>query len=345
MKIAARVIDGFIKKPPPEARAILLYGPDEGLARERADIAAKTVVADIRDPFNVAEFSANELSANPSRLIDEAKAISMLGGRRVVRVHTAGDEIAAIVDAALEVLADGDALVLIVAGDLSPRSALRKLFEDAKEAAAIPCYVEDERDIGRVIGDALRTSGYSIVPEAIAHMSQNVVGDRGIARSEVEKLITYMGEEKKSVTLDDVIACVGNSASLSLENLSKSVASGNLREAERVLASVLSEGLPPVTILRNLQTYFTRLHATKTRIQQGEETGAAMMKLRPPVFFKVKAAFESQLNGWSLPQLEQALNVLVSAEAKCKQSANDPVTMCGRAVLTLSQVGARAVRR
>lgn len=342
MKILPRNIDSFVKKPAAEALAILVYGPDEGLVRERLDVMTKTVVADIHDPFNVVEFSAAALDANPSRLLDEAQSISMLGGRRVIRLRDAADGISSIVKEALAALRAGDNLVLVEAGELTPRSALRLLFENAENAAAIPCYVEDARDIGRVISDALKDGGFSVASDGLAYMAANVTGDRAIARSEVEKLITYMGAEKR-ISLEDVTACVGNTAALSLDDLAKFVASGQFVEADRILEFVLSEGLPAVTVLRTLQNHFMRLHITKTRIQRGESTDAAMMKLRPAVFFKVKPAFEAQLNGWSLPQMEQALALLAAAEAKCKQTAQDPHTICSRAILSLAQIGARAV--
>jgi len=342
MKIPPKNIDSFVKKPPAETMAVLIYGPDEGLIRERLDILTKGVVADIHDPFNVVEFSASLLNESPSRLMDEAQSISMLGGRRVVRLRDAADGTEENIKNVLKALRPGDNFILIEAGELSPRSKLRDLFEKAENAAAIPCYVEDERDIGRVIGDSLRAAGYSFSSEAVTYMAANVIGDRAVARSEVEKLITYIGTEKKNITLDDVIACVGNSAALSLDDLARHVASGNFAEADRILSHVLSEGLPAVTVLRTLQNHFLRLHITKARMQKGESMDTAMMKLRPAVFFKVKSAFESQLNGWSMGQMEQALALLASVEAKCKQTANDPQTLCSRAVLSLSQLGAKA---
>lgn len=342
MIVQSKNIDSFVKKPAAEALAILVYGPDEGLIRERLDILTKNVVADIHDPFNVAEFSASTLEENPARLMDEAQSISMLGGRRVVRLRNATDGITDIVKDVLASLRAGDNLILLEAGELGKGSKLRQLFEKADNAAAIPCYVDGERDIGRIINDSLRAAGYSFSSDAVVYMAANVVGDRAVARSEVEKLITYMGPDKKTISLDDVIACVGNSADLSLDDLAKHVASGQFTEADRILDYVLSEGTEAVKVLRTLQNHFLRLHITKARIQKGDDTEMAMKKLKPDVFWKVKDAFKTQLNGWSLGQMEQALALLAGVEAKCKQTANDPHTLCSRAILSLSQIGAKA---
>jgi DNA polymerase III subunit delta len=98
-----------------------------------------------------------------------------------------------------------------------------------------------------------------------------------------------------------------------------------------------------VRILRVLQDYFLRLHVTKARLAQGEDMELALKKLRPPLFFKHKDAFVAQVNGWTLGLLEQAMTLLMSAEAKCKQTGSDPEVLSSRAVLALSQMGGKAV--
>ena len=342
MKIPPRNIEAFVKSPSAGIGAVLLYGPDEGLIRERMSVMSKHVVVDINDPFNVCEFTAAQLSDKPSLLLDEAMSISMLGGRKVIRLRDASDKFTAIIKDTLAVLTAESNFILIDGGELPARSTLRALFENAENAAALPCYVEDTDSISRVISSALKATGYNISSEAITCIAANVVGDRAIARSEVEKLITYMGETNKNITLDDVTSCIGNSADLPLDDIAQNVASGQFAAAERILSKVISEGVPAVSILRNLQNYFMRLHLSKARIASGEDIELALKKLKPPLFFKVKPAFTAQLNNWSLNQLEQAISMLVSAEAKCKQTNSNPEILCGRVVLSLAQIGVRA---
>ncbi|MEZ0259866.1 MAG: DNA polymerase III subunit delta [Alphaproteobacteria bacterium] len=341
MKLQFRDIDPFLKKPDPKALAVLVYGPDEGLVRERASGLAKLAVSDASDPFAVAEFSGSHLSDNPSLLLDEAQSISMLGGRRVVRVRDATDKIEAIVKSTLAALKPGCNMVILEAADLWPASKLRKLFEDAPNAVALPCYVDDARDLTKILSEELRSRGYTISSDALQYMAANVVGDRGVARGEAEKLSIYMGGYK-DIALEDVMASVGGSAQLPLEDLARTAASGNVAEADRILTHLLHEGESPVRILRVMLDHFTRLHVTKARMA-GDGLELALKKLRPPLFFKHKDAFLAQLNGWSFQQLEQALNIISSAEAKCKQTGSTPDVLLGRAVLSLAQLGGKAV--
>ena len=89
MKLNAGQIDAFIRKPNPAMCAILVYGPDNGLARERAALLVRGAVADPADPFLVADLTGENIAADPARLMDEAAAIPLTGGRRIVRVRDA----------------------------------------------------------------------------------------------------------------------------------------------------------------------------------------------------------------------------------------------------------------
>ena len=66
MKVATRNIDALLEKPGPNLRAALLYGPDRGLVRERADRLARAVVEDLADPFRVSDLSAADIKHNPA---------------------------------------------------------------------------------------------------------------------------------------------------------------------------------------------------------------------------------------------------------------------------------------
>src|SRR5215469_7488770 len=91
----------FLGRLPSDISAVLLYGPDQGLVRERAESLVKSVVPDLRDPFRVVEIEGTALLEDAARLADEAAALSMTGGRRVVRIRAAGNAQARLFRSAL----------------------------------------------------------------------------------------------------------------------------------------------------------------------------------------------------------------------------------------------------
>ena len=86
MKVYPRDVDTQVTKLSPQYLAVLVFGPDEGLVRERSSKIAKQVLPDLKDPFLVANIDPNNLKSEPGLLADEAAAISMMGGRRVIRI-------------------------------------------------------------------------------------------------------------------------------------------------------------------------------------------------------------------------------------------------------------------
>lgn len=336
MKLSYRDIEPFVKAPRPEARVILAYGPDNGLMKERCKIMGLTVVDDINDPFNAVSISNSDLIDDPARLSDEANAISMMGGGRLVRIEGASDKITPTIKQYLENPSES-ALVILESGDLGPRSSLRKLCESAKNAAALPCYVEDERGLARLIRETLRADSLSIDNDATTWLATNISGDRIKVRAELEKLITYKGQDKTPITLEDARACCDEAGATALDDLVYAVAGHNTASALKTYNQLLEEGINFVVILRALQSHFRRLHAGKARIETGENIDTVLKTLSPPVFFKLQPAFKTQLNRWSLNGISIILQKLMDLEAQCKQTGMPVETLCAQAVLGISK--------
>ncbi len=336
MKLAFRDIEPFVKSPNKAARVILVYGPDNGLVTERSNIIGKSVVADLHDPFNVAALSASILNDDPARLGDEAGAISMMGGDRLIKIDDGSDKITKLLKDYLEDPSPS-ALVVVSAGELSPRSSLRKLCESAKNAAAIPCYVEDERDLSRLIRETLQAANLRADNDAVGWLAANISGDRAKVRSELDKLITYKGSEASPISIADVQAACGAAGAQGFDDLIYAVAGRNAKAAFKAYATLMEEGTAFVAILRSLQNHFRRLHLVKSHMQNGLEQEFALKKLNPPIFFKQSAAFKGQLNTWSLPALNSVMNKLTDLEAQCKTTGMPTETLCAQAILAISK--------
>lgn len=335
MKLGWKQIEPFVKAPDPQARVILVYGPDNGLMRERAQAIGRSVVADLNDPFNAATLSTAMLLEDPARLADEAKAMSMMGGARLIRIEDAGDKIAPLIK---DYLQDPSAhnLVVLEAGELGPRSPLRALAEKANNAAAVPCYVDDERGVAQLARGLLDAEGYGIAADAVSWLAAAIAGDRGRVRSEIEKLILYMGAEKR-IGLADVQACCGEAGAQSFDMLVYSTGGGNIAAALKAYEALSEEGVPAVAVLRALQGHFRRLHLVKARMAEGEGFKDALKALAPPLFFKLEDPFREQVQRWSLAGLEQVMERLAQLEAETKRTGAPAGTLCGQAILAIGR--------
>ena len=349
MKITATKADRFAKSPPRGISAVLLYGPDAGLVRERGTHLLNAVVEDPSDQFRIAELTVAALREDQTRLADEAAALSLTGGRRVVAIKGATDTISDLLADLLQTVPADGALIVVEAGDLGPRSKLRKVFEGADNAAAVACYSDDDRAVESLVHETLSSKNLSVSRDALRYLCDNLGGDRLVSRSELEKLALYMGagsgDGGGEVTLSDAVACVGDSANMTLDDLAFAAASGDLEQVTRLIDRVRQEGTTAISILRVLTRHFQRLHLACGLMEEGKSPDEAMKSLRPPVFFKQTTAFRAQCSRWTTDGLETLLESIGQAEATCKTTGSPSDIICGQLLLRTAFMARRAGRR
>ena len=348
MKIPPSRADAFTANPNADVRAVLIYGPDVGLVRERLNILTRAVADSTNNPFRVTEFSADQLRDDPARLGDEAAALALTGGRRVVRIRDATDTASQCLSTFLDHPV-GDALVLVTGGDLGPRSKLRAVFEKADDAAALPCYSDDGQTLESVVRSSLNPEGLQITPDALGWLTDHLGNDRAQSRREIEKLIIYMGrgtaDSKTTITEDDVLACVGDNAALGLDDLVFAVGDGDQSTVQRIYGRLVAEAVSPISALTAVARHLMRLHETRGRFIDGKNMEQAAASLRPPVFFKHKKRFQSQATRWSDVLLTRGLEILMAAELAAKSTDKPTAAVVERALIQVAQGGRRARRR
>jgi len=283
----------------------------------------------------VADLGAAARAAAPARLADEAAQIGLLGGQRVIRVRDAGDALAPLF---ARFLADavGDSLVIAEAGDLAGRSALRRVFDDAPNGAAIGCYPDSARDLTAVIRDAFAAHRITASRDAIDFLVGHLGEDRLVTRAELDKLALYAGDGGR-VELDDARQVIADSAALSLDDAVLAAAEGDAAALDRALARVFQEGESPVTVIRALLRHLQRLHLLAAQIAGGVSPEQAIRNARPPIFFKQQDSWRRQLQRWSAARLERALDRVGDAEFRMKLTGLPAETICREALFAVAR--------
>lgn len=339
MKLQPRQIDGFLKSPDRSVRAILVYGPDQGLVKERAQILGLKIVADLNDPFNAAHLTGELIEHEPSRFFDEVNAQSLMGGTRLIRITDVDNKFAVHLKDWLKSDPSDGALVVIEGGALGPRDALRKQCEDALNAAALPCYVPDERDMSNFIRDQIKEHGKAIEGDAVIWLSQALKGDRATAKMEIEKLCLYVRINQNMITLKDAQSSCGDNGDQGLDDLVNATFGRDAVKSMSTLHHLIEEGTDMIVIQRTLQNHIRRLHQVKVDIEENNQSiELAMKKLQPPVFFKQEDRFKLQVQKFSGPYLRKLLARLCEIEADTKRTGTPSKTLISDAILKLSSL-------
>lgn len=342
-------ITRFLKTRPAGVHLALFHGPDQGLVRERAAKLGAHVVDDPHDPFNATELAEPDLDG-VGQIADEAAALSFMGGERLIRIRGGGDAVTKGVKHFLSLLdkdaVQPNALVIVEAGELKKTSALRKACEASKFAAAIACYPEEGADLASSIREALTAEKLTIEEDALAALTSRLGEDRGITRSEIEKLILYKGTKEQrgataEVTLDDVrIALAESNADATFEIVDLALG-GQTSQLSDALYRARGAGLSLLGITRILQGKLLRLLTVQEAVATGQPREVAMKSLRPPVFYGEQRSFSRALTAWPLPILRQATKDVLEADFSAKRTGAPQTELIERMLFRLSMMASK----
>jgi len=327
-------IERFVTRPDPARPIVLIFGPDAGLVHERTEALVRASVDDPADPFQLARLDGDDLAGEPTRLVEEANTIPLFGGRRAVWVKAGGRNFAPAVEA-LVASASPDCRVIIEAGDLRRNAPLRAICERAKNAVALPCYADAERDLVRLIDDEMRDAGLAISSEARAALVPLLGGDRLASRHEVRKLALF-ARGKPRVELDDVMAVVADASTLALDGLVDAAFAGRTGELEVQFGKARTAGTAPGTIVSAALRQVAQLHKARLAVEDGASVGEAAAAIQPFVHFSRKAAVEAALRIWTSARLERAMTQLAEATLETRRQSGMAEAIAQRALLALA---------
>ncbi len=338
--LRGKEIDAFLARPDPGRPIILLYGPDAGLVRERADALLASAVDDPNDPFSLVRLDGDELSAEPSRLVDEALTVPLFGGRRAIRVRAGSRNFASGVDTLAETPLR-DCRIVIEAGDLRPESPLRKICERAKTAVAIGCYPDGERDLAKLIDDELRLANLRMAGDARAALMALLGGDRQASRNELRKL-TLFAHGEGEVTLDHVMAVVADASEMKLDPIVDGAFAGRPDLVESEFAKAMVAGTYPGVIISAAQRQAAWLHKSALAVAEGTPVSTLLDGGFPRLHFSRKPMTETALRNFSAAKLVAIIEQLATAALDMRKQTSLAAAIAQR---TLLSIAANARRR
>lgn len=336
MKIAPKAAESFLVNPGGQCRAVLVYGPDSGLIRERVLRIKTNILAGNDDPFAFVELEESTVSGDPARLADELSAMSLMGGKRLIYIRDGGDKLTKIIEGVTSLF--HDSVFLMVAGDdLPSRSSLRAFFDKDSSCASLACYKDDARDVQSVIRKKLSEAGIACDQDTMEYLAGQLGNDRYVTYQELEKIILFAGDSKR-INLEETQALVDYNRDSDLDDVVVAVADKNLAELDAMLTVHRREGSQPVAYLRTLMRYFNRLYYIRAKMATGENLEEIIRSLRPPVFFKQAPALTRHARHWETHQIVKALRLLLEAELACKTSDLPVLPASHRKLMQVTQL-------
>ena len=337
MKAVKASLGRSLDQPDPAIRLYLFHGADEAGSRA---LAARLLKGLSAEKFLML---GQAIKGDPASLADEAGAISLFGGRRVLWVEPAGDEIAEGIEALMDAPAC-ESPVIAVAGSLRKTSALLKLAEAHPAALSHISYVPEGRELGQLVAELGRSVGLNVSPGLAQRIASASGGNQAIALQELSKFALYLGAEPanpRELDPETVDLLGGDSAEADLMRLGDLALAGRMSELLDELARLPHGGAEAVPILRALQRRLLMLAPLRARVEQGARVGDVMASMGKALFWKDKPLIERLLSAWPAERLAEAASRVSALERQIMLRPLADDAALGETLVTLARVAGR----
>ncbi len=327
-QIIARLPALLSAKPP--VRVFLLFGNDESRANACQQDILTHLPKHLKAPMESMQFAASALIEGEPHLKDELGSSSLLGDVTLYRIGDVDDKFLPLLQA--QDFTRTEHFVLLQAESLTAKSPLRLWAESHPQAVALGCYAEEGANLRQAVIQAMEGVGLRHSPPVLDALASALSGDLMLLKQEVEKLRIYMGDDL-NVTLDDVAACISGYAQEELDALLNAVI---LRQPAAIQTSLMvleAQKQPAVQIIRSLLLFFLRLLAVRDALDGGMGADGALMKARPPFFFKQAPIIKQGLPRWPMVEIKQMISRLRTLERDSKLNGGQDFALIGQLLL------------
>jgi DNA polymerase III subunit delta len=323
----------YCARPDPSRTGLLIYGADAmRVALKRQEAIAALVGPEGEAEMRLSRMSGSDLRKDASLLLDAIKAVGFFPGPRVAFVEDATDGLADVISVALAEWKPGDAVIVVTAGGLTGKSALKVLFDKHLTAVSIGLY--DDPPGREEIEDALKKAGLrDIDREAMTDLNTLArVLDPGDFRQTLEKIALYKYGDPSPLTPADVAAMAPATIEAEVDDLIDAVAEARSQAIGPLFRRLEGQGVAPVTICIGALRHFRILHAAATDPQG---PGVGIQKAR--VNFKQKDAMGRQAGQWGVRALETAVAILLETDLTLRSASKAPgMALMERALIRIA---------
>ena len=295
MKATKGSIGRAVNQPADAIRFYLFHGQDESQSR---GLAARLIEA-LGATKSV--LASGAIKSDPAALVDEAGAMSLFGGKRVVWIEPASKDIEDGV-AALLAAPVVESPVVAIAGSLPKTSALLKMAETSPLAVAYASYAPEGQDAERMVADLGRRYGLKVPPAVAARIADACGNDQAIVSQELQKFALFIDaspQAPKELDEGPLDAIGAESAEGNFLRLADLALGGDIAELTEELERLPASGSEGIPVVRSLQRRLLMLAPARARIERGERVDAVMASMGRALLWKDKGKIQRMLTKWT----------------------------------------------
>lgn len=302
------------KKGP--AAIYFLCGEETFLLDEALKAIKGRVLSEDLQDFNFDSFMAPEVSAGHVR--DVVETLPVMCARRLViykNIDSLKDEAWAELEPVLENPLDSATLVL-VANKIDKRKKYVKRLQS--KAVFVELKKPFDNQIPMWIDYIAYLNNVKLTAEAVAALQELVGTNLSEVNNEVKKIQQYLGAQKRTIELDDVLKVVSRARIESVFNLTDAIGRRDRAQALICLANLLEHGQSEVGVVSLIHRQMRILSAVHNGKKEGLGGARLSQKIGVPEFFMKQYLEQARL--WDDTKLTAAIRALYETDKALKSS-------------------------
>lgn len=335
MKLSGVEASRFFAKPDPQRAGLLIFGADPmAVALRRQEVISALIGPSGQEEMRLSRMSGADLRKDGARLLDAIKAVGFFPGPRAAFVEEATDGLTELIGNALKDWKPGDAALVVTAGSLTPKSALKTLFEKHPNAVCIGLY--DDPPSQEEVAALLAKAGLKSVDPAamgdILTLSKSL--DPGDFRQTLEKIALYKHGDPTPLSAGEVSDLAPGTAETDVLDVVAAAVDGKAVELGLLMRRIEAQGVQAVTLCIQTLRYMRALHMASS-----DPGGVAAGMARSFGFGPRRGAMQAQADRWGMRALEQALALLVETDLTLRSSSRAPaMAVMERALIRIAMM-------
>ena len=306
------------------------------VALRRQELLKSLIGDNAEEEMRLTRIPGSDLRSDPALLLDGLKASGFFPGPRAVFVEGVTDTNSAVIDAAMQDLQKGDAVLVLTSNQLNARSKLRKMIENNSNSVAIGIYNDppNEKEIISIASKYNLNNFESDAKKDLIALGRSL--DPGDFQQTCEKLSLYKYKDDSIITSTDINLCAPVTNDAVLDEAIYIIAEARSDEVGPMLSRLFGQGMNPTILCIAVMRYFRNLHSAASH-PSGPDV--ALSRARPPVFGLRKDRMVRQVRLWGGMRLEKALAVLTDTDLSLRSSSKVPAhAMLERAFIRISMM-------
>ena len=318
----------YCARPDPARAGLLIYGVDAmHVALKRAEAILALIGPQGEADMRLTRLSGGDVRRDGSLLGDALTSPSFFPGPRAVWLEEASDGLTDTVADALKGWRPGDAHLIVTAGNLTGKSALKTLFEKHPGAVSIGLF-DDPPSRDEIESELHRAGLTRIDPAAMT----DLIGlahalDPGDFRQTLTRVSLYKHGDPTPLTSAEVASLAPATIEAEVDDLIHATAEGRAADLGPLMRRLEGQGTSAVTICIAALRHFRALHA------------AACDPGKPRLFGPRRDASQRQATKWGARLLEQATALLIDTDLTLRSTSRAPThAVIERALIRLAMM-------